>query len=320
MIKKKTVFILGAGASVPYGFPTGVQLKNSIQDINIENAMQKAYLDRKHHDHHPIWRYVFDTFGRELVREFCTDLENSGRYSVDAFLEVRRKYIRLGKALISRELIKYENDNSLYVRDGNWYQYLYNILFVDKSDLNNIVSILTFNYDRSLERYMIKCIQSDYGKSIEEAAEMLGKIPIIHLHGSLGKLPELSDSPEIREYSTTLTIESINVSSNSIKIISESDSKHDVLFKKAYELLAEARQVWFLGFGYHPTNLARLKIPEILHKGCKVFGTTFEFRRGQVISTARLFKGNFELAAADNEGNLNALDYLKEYEDYLLSD
>ena len=108
-------------------------------------------------------------------------------------MEHRPEYLDVGKALIAAELIVCERETALFRRDGkSWYEYLFNELSTNFCDFEkNQLSILTFNYDRSLEHYLLTSLQNSYDKSIEECAEKLSKIPIIHLHGDLGALPAL---------------------------------------------------------------------------------------------------------------------------------
>ena len=75
---------------------------------------------------------------------------------IDAFLTVGQSF-NVGKLAIAYCLMLFEDETKLYqpdgdLRGGNWYAYL-----VGKLDLtfeefgNNKLSIVTFNYDRSLE-------------------------------------------------------------------------------------------------------------------------------------------------------------------------
>ena len=57
-----------------------------------------------------------------------------------------------------------------------------------------------------------------------------------------------------------------------IKIIHEA-VEHDPEFVKAREALLQAEYIAFLGFGYHPANLKRLRMHECA--GSVVQGTTF---------------------------------------------
>jgi len=63
MLKKRTTMILGAGASRPYGYPTGVDLKNSLLDApsEVSAALPDLGLDQQQ------WQQV-----QRLIRAFAT--------------------------------------------------------------------------------------------------------------------------------------------------------------------------------------------------------------------------------------------------------
>jgi hypothetical protein len=90
MITTKTVLVLGAGASAPYGFPTGSTLKDRIikpQGMNTHQILKSL------------------GFGSDKVREFTDVLRESGQSSVDAFLERRLDLRKVGQAAIAATLL-----------------------------------------------------------------------------------------------------------------------------------------------------------------------------------------------------------------------
>lgn len=180
MIQKRTVLILGAGASAPYGFPLGQGLLNDIcNTLFNKEDMKKLF-----------WEMGFD---EEIRNEFIQALRFSGRTSVDAFLEHRKEFLDVGKAAIAAALIPFERHESLFPEDLKWYQYLFMKLNTSFEEFDlNLISIITFNYDRLIEHYLFTALKNSYGQSDERCAEKLSNIPIIHLYGRLGYLPWLS--------------------------------------------------------------------------------------------------------------------------------
>ncbi|MGH7216991.1 MAG: hypothetical protein ACREIG_07135, partial [Nitrospiraceae bacterium] len=53
----------------------------------------------------------------------------------------------------------------------------------------NKLSLITFNYDRSLEFYLHRAIKRLWDLDDNEAAEVLKAVPIIHIHGKIDALP-----------------------------------------------------------------------------------------------------------------------------------
>ena len=97
MIKAPTVFVLGAGASAPYGFPLGRTLMSEIV-----RKLRKAGDFRDQ---------VQACAPHTDMARFTSRLSASGRSSIDLFLEKRPDLLEIGKAAIVRALVPYEIDD-----------------------------------------------------------------------------------------------------------------------------------------------------------------------------------------------------------------
>ena len=252
MLSKRTAFVLGAGASAPYGFPTGAQLSSQVI-----SGLQPGQ---------SVWASLIGSLGiaeGDLV-SFRDAFRYSGKQSVDAFLEHRGEYLTIGKAATAQVLIRYESTDSLFDSNGNWYRYVFNKLNSQIGAFGeNAVSFITFNYDRSLEQFLFTALKNTYGVSDEMCADLLKDIPIIHLHGRLGYLP-WQDGGKTRPYSLEPTAEALRTSIENIKIIHENISDgRDEDFSVAKTILDRAERVYFLGFGYDQTNMMRLGISDL---------------------------------------------------------
>jgi hypothetical protein len=246
MITRKIVLILGAGASMPFGFPSGAELR--VQIINGLNPSTS----------HPMRSEVLEAgFESKHVEDFRTTLHKSGKKSVDAFLEHRTEFLAIGKVATACALLPCENEDRILAHNElNWYEYFFNKLNATFDDFDkNSVSALTFNYDRSLEHYLFTALQNSYGKSAEECAQKLRSLPIVHLYGQLGDLPYLNSKGI--EFGAKPNPEVLRKAAEGIKIIHE-DISANPEFNRAHELLRNAERICFLGFGYDQTNLRRL--------------------------------------------------------------
>jgi len=269
MIEQPTVLILGAGASMPYDFPSGLQLMQII--INEINPESPGDLLRA------LFRYDFKP---DEIDDFCFCLSRSQKYSVDEFLEHRHEFEKIGKIAITLRLVKYENENKLFdpKNDKNWYRYLWNKI----SDVpfeefgNNQLSIITFNYDRSIEHYLINAMKSLYRKDEKECAKKIMEIPIIHVHGRLGALP--CQDKNGRLYHPSIIPDEVERISKQIKEITE-QKEPSKEFEEAHKILSSSQKICFLGFGYHPVNIRRLKIKEVIDSNPRraVWGTSLNF-------------------------------------------
>jgi len=242
MINKPTVLVLGAGASIHVGYPLGGDLVNDLcrqrnSDLNNDLPMH--------------WT-------AEDADSFLTRLSRSGHYSIDAFLETVPGQADLGKFLIARELKQHEDIDKLFSPNNpGWYQYVFNRLFED-IDISRFsssrLSIITFNYDRSLEVYLHEALVARFQMPADEASSILSHVPIIHVHGTLGNYP---NTP----YESNCQPDELLKISKKIQIIHEVSDPEDGFcnqeFEQANELLNQAECIYFLGFGFHPDNIRR---------------------------------------------------------------
>ena len=287
MITQKTVFILGAGASCPFGFPTGPQLRDEITSL-IGTSLT---LGDKIFEGIPESLKIFETCGHTF-HELITFSENliwSQKNSIDAFLEHRPEFIKLGKRLITFSLIGYESLDAIY-KNPDWYNYLWNKLNAKFEDFDkNQVSFITFNYDRTLEIYLISSMMALYNRTSSECYEKLKKIPIIHVHGKLGKNEVENDKYFIGSGKNISSHIKLMEAAESIKIIHE-DISNDKEFIVAQDLISNADKIIILGLGYDESNLTRLKITDA---NGRIQGSSFGLTQMECQSIQRKFPINF---------------------------
>ncbi len=260
MITKQTVLILGAGASCPYNFPLGRKLLDMVVNDNT-TALPRAMSEIG--------------FKQEELDKFKSELRKSLLPSVDAFLESRNGFMGIGKAVMAYFLIRCESEAALYNPDNNedWYKYLYGMMHSFNLDkiANNKISFITYNYDRSLEHCLLNALTCGFpDESNKKATSILNKIPIIHVHGELGKLKELDSHG--RKYHSVVSGEELEIAKNGIGVVHE-DKDNNSAFLRAHEVLQSAENVIFLGFGYHPKNVERLRLANNLRPESRVIGT-----------------------------------------------
>jgi hypothetical protein len=86
------------------------------------------------------------------LKDFAAKLRDSGRDSVDAFLEHNPNFLDVGKPSIAATLIPHEDPDA--IQDGDWYRNLFNAMNAPFAEFeNNKLAVITYNYDRSLEFY-----------------------------------------------------------------------------------------------------------------------------------------------------------------------
>lgn len=267
MINKSTVLILGAGASKPFGFPLGNELKKRIVDL--QDVSEKNFNNSLMNN------LAMAGFNYADIVEFARHLGASPFSSVDRFLEYstvfRGKVREIGCAAIATELlIRSQNLNDC--REFNWIGILFNALAPDFDKMRKgCLTVITYNYDCSFEYLLYKGLISTIEPA--RAKQAFEKIDIIHLHGRL--VP--SAHPWELQYVSADTIRNSIEPEKGIKIIHEQDHKAG-LFVNARLAIKSAERIFFLGFGYDEVNLERLFGSEypVKPEGKFIAGTAFE--------------------------------------------
>ena len=269
MIRRPTVFILGAGTSVPYGFPAGEQFLP--RGMNEPTLLQKLCVP------------VLDDAATALLEA----LHRTHDASLDALLELRPDITEVGKRLIASLIMELEfNSPPRYPSPkDDWLTPFFGELASGTTSLDdfarNPVVIITYNYDRVLEYRLTGALSAHYGRPDGECIAALQRIPIIHLHGSLGPLPGFSAGATVpfgfRSSDPAGFSRTLDFASRRIVIVHEAKDETPE-FEQARLLLQSTEQVVMLGFGYGATNLSRL---EIRRWPKRVFGTQYGLTNSQ---------------------------------------
>jgi hypothetical protein len=250
VILKPTVFILGAGASHPYGYPLGAELVTKIMDLTGPGGGLFHLLKGEENP---------------ILAQFHRRLAGSEVDSIDDFLESNTKFATFGKICIAAGLTVWgAPHNHLPVSAYHWYRYLWGRLHqgapTTKEFRSNRIKVVTYNYDRSFERYLTNVLANTYPdfEEDEKAAGALAAevVPVVHLHGSLG---DAEDAVRLlKDRAQFMNAAFLDHAASGIRIVHED---HPTLeYATAHLWLREAQSVHLLGFGYHPTNLRRLDL------------------------------------------------------------
>jgi hypothetical protein len=288
MISRPTVLILGAGASVPYGFPTGPGLRDLVCKPGAGgDKIAKAVVEAG--------------FRPDTVGSFVTQLRESGCRSVDAFLEHRPDLVSIGKAAMAAALIPFERIDELFnaLEDrGKWYAHLLEQLAAPPDRwAENRLTVVTYNYDRSLEFFLRKALANAFRLNPAEASSLADSLRVIHLHGFLAKLGDVSDGG--RPYSPDTAPNRVKLAADQIRIVSEARPT-DPGFAEARDALRAAERVYILGFGYSEVNLERLG-HDCFPTGHAHFGSCYEMEEGERIDVEKWFGGSISLRQPDRD-------------------
>jgi len=248
MITTPTVLILGAGASKPYHFPLGSEL---ITLVSSQHAIRYFDQAREH----------FEMINADW-RAFKTAIQNAQPPSVDDFLEERQEHEKIGRLCIAGALMPCEHRAKTQMFEAgqgsrHWYRELWHLMSAPFEEFQeNKLSIVTFNYDRSLEHYLFTALKSRFKKSDTECAEKLAD-KVIHVYGQLGCLPwQASEVTQMVPFGEA-SPDNIRHAADGIQIMHIAEETSDE-FECARKVIAGAKRVLFLGFGFHATNMKRL--------------------------------------------------------------
>ncbi len=270
---KNFVFVLGAGASKDYGYPTGSELIELIAKFNTDagflNAMNNAGISKRD------------------IGIFVDTLKKSGLNSIDAFLaraadSIRKQPIdfeKIGRASITYAILYSEKeskrDDLPFRFNDNWYRYLFSFLNDGYSALTDgRIRFLTFNYDLSLEYFIATSYRiRNYLHAMSEEErhnylQFISDIEILHIYGQVGKLTEYDRDGNGREYgSDSLNLDGKDpfwqIAENIQIVRSDITEEAKTLFERAQQYLSESDYIFFLGFGFDYLNMERLRLHEI---------------------------------------------------------
>lgn len=259
MIKSRTTLVLGAGASAPYGFPIGSALRDMLLMHDAEFAQWIGGTGRDGQE----WSGV-----QNLLHDFQPE-------SIDDFLRVYPEHADLTKMAIARQLSKFENVKAhLNVSNGDpWYRILLDEVLDNRADLGGgALSIVTFNYDLSLEAYLVATLRVRHRMSEVAAIAALSALNIQHIYGDLG--PTRLTHGRGREYSPFSTMADLQTAAQGISTCFEPKSRDAVA--KAQLAIKESKNIRFLGFGYSNENLKRMNLPNCIRSDANIMGSMYE--------------------------------------------
>jgi len=314
MITEETVFILGAGASAPYGYPTGKELRRQIckdfaADLGSINYELTHFKNRSNK------RILSE------IREFTNAFEKSSISSIDLFLSMNSFFSYIGKIAIVLNIIKAEIASTFRLdvaENKDWYSFLYKKMTdeITGSDdyykfKENRVSFITFNYDRSLEDFLYESLYHSFysQRNKIELSELLSNIPILHVYGKLADLPWQSDRG--LEYKMSRLMNNLEEMTNNIRIIYDTQQED---YREIKVKIRRAKRIFFLGFGFAKENMDILGIPLILKHEPEIFGTAFNWTEKEIWNIKKYLISDFEIKTyiPDIE-NLNCYDLLREH-------
>ncbi len=263
MFEDKTCLILGAGASRPYGFPTSGELRNlllggdnasrTIQELgkNFKNSIAPSDVENL------IKTCAYG--GSNQLARFRTIFGESQRVSIDSLFRDlpdtpnNKELVKIGRDAIAGIMLLCEKNARL---DGDWYQWLLEFLLRKGKDFPaGLITVITFNYERSLEQYLWLAFMRAFDVTPRDARLMLEKIEFIHVYGDLGPLVTDGEAKSPVPYGDC---NQMFVASDRLRLAGMRAASD--IQSRIKATIADARRLIFLGFGFWRENIEIMKV------------------------------------------------------------
>jgi hypothetical protein len=276
MFTSPIVFILGAGASAEVGFPTGSLLKD-----NIANSLAfDSGLSTWTSGDHELFRTLKKQFGDNLKKyveagHAIARVANSF-LSVDELLHhfsSRPEVVELGKIAIAREILKAESKSKLFNvhrsdianlegAQASWmHQFLSmalgSIRKEELADSFSKVTLINFNYDRSVEHYLYWALRERFKVDDTSAQDLIQRVKILRPYGSVGPLKWGGTEGVDYGIGDVNKFSLLQRLSANIRTYTEQGLPGN-LQSDIESAVEDAKIVIFLGFGFHAPNMSIL--------------------------------------------------------------
>ena len=294
---KKTVYIIGAGASYEAKLPTGEKLKHEISKL-FDNRIglspvKKQLLHSEDFIHHfegfinKDIRWALEIHSRNqsddlysYYRECQHISENMPlAISIDNFIDSdpnNHKLALCGKIAIVKSILKaekkssfnfdkYSSFNSLDFNqlENTWYLSFFKTL-TENCSIENLtkrfkdITLIIFNYDRCIEHFLLHALKSYYKLATQQAADIISNLQIIHPYGTVGSLEwDKTESETTIEFGGELNPNQLISYAQRIRTFTEGTSAK---YKKPIiKSMRYTERLVFLGFSFHPLNMKFLR-------------------------------------------------------------
>ena len=133
---------------------------------------------------------------------------------------------------------------------------------------------------------MFKALTANFPTA--DVVPLVETLPVLHIHGELGAPSWLPGHGWKRDYAPSHNEGDIQRAAECIRIVHQTID--DRILDTAKAWIQEAARICFLGFSYHPLNLKKLGVPDLL-SGKECLGTVYGIPNGPLAAIGRRLNG-----------------------------
>lgn len=242
MLRTRTAFIVGAGASVAYGLPTG----NSLRRLLIDNSSSRQPL--------PLLRMAGLPDERiDYLEHLSHDLRASVCGSIDEFLQTRDDHAPNLKRIVAAVLLHKEYASiTNWPLDDDWIGWLFSHVFDESTwSFSERASFVVFNYDRLIALGFRTILRTRFRRDQASVDAAMQTLRIVHVYGQLGTIKPAS--PDHRYVIDGPSVWDVSRAADGIKLMGERATEE--LATQAWSLIDQSQVVVCLGFYGHKSNI-----------------------------------------------------------------
>ncbi|MDP3549816.1 MAG: hypothetical protein Q8R81_05420 [Novosphingobium sp.] len=159
------------------------------------------------------------------------------------------------------------------------------------------ITVINFNYDRSVEHFLPYALMMAYGIELKEAQEVIAdKLDVIHPHGMIGRLPWQKGEAPQAEWGAE---QPWNLHAIAVQLKSLAERSVDRNAVRDLRLaVASAKRLVFLGFGFQPQNVDLLFENSLSHNP-EVLVSTYGTSPGNAATIALMLRRLAGLESAE---------------------
>lgn len=286
MFNKKSLIIVGAGASTEVSMPAGGQLKRDIArllniefehgtrqksgDFTICNAL-RIHVRQPDGNRGDINPHLYSAWHIRDAMPQAPSIDNFiDTHSADEKIELCEK---LG---IVQSILQAEKNSLLYLNpreqqtfpdfsilESTWYHHFFQLL-TENCQVDDIqqrfesIAFIVFNYDRCIEHYLCLALRNYYKISEEHAAKLVQSIEIHHPYGIVGLLPWQKGAQSV-PYGGDPNPQELLALAKQIKTFNEGTDPESGEIIAIRRNVQESEIIVFLGFAFHKQNMELIK-------------------------------------------------------------